>query len=195
MLEKRDLEILEDQEFLKAKKRIIEDITSILQKSEQVLKTFIRSHGFAFPDRTFARAGKISKGENYQDLPYLILDFPRKFSKPSTFAYRTMVWWGNEISFTMHLGGDVLELYYPTIINSLDQLKNYYLSIHESPWEYHYGTDNYRKISSLTFDQIHTILNEKDFVKISIPHPLKDIKKVPELALEHFKNYLSILNI
>src|SRR5580698_8612281 len=38
---------------------------------------------------------KISKGENYKGLPYVILDYPRSFGKENIFAIRTFFWWGN----------------------------------------------------------------------------------------------------
>jgi hypothetical protein len=50
--------------------------------------------------------GKISRGENYQLLPYIILDYPSYFSRNNIFAVRTMFWWGNFFSITLHLSGD-----------------------------------------------------------------------------------------
>ena len=46
---------------------------------------------------------KISKGENYKGLPWLVLDYPRLFEKESFFAIRTLFWWGNFFSTTLHL--------------------------------------------------------------------------------------------
>ncbi|RYG35601.1 MAG: hypothetical protein EOO01_31385, partial [Chitinophagaceae bacterium] len=43
---------------------------------------------------------KIARGENYEGLPYVMLDYPRLFGKENIFAFRTMFWWGNFISVT-----------------------------------------------------------------------------------------------
>src|ERR1700722_6862028 len=47
------------------------------------------------PQEIKTTAPKISKGENYQGLPYVVLDYPRLFGKENTFAIRTLFWWGN----------------------------------------------------------------------------------------------------
>src|SRR3954452_928432 len=46
---------------------------------------------------------KISRGENYRGLPYVMLDYPRIFSKDHTFAIRSFYWWGNFFSITLQL--------------------------------------------------------------------------------------------
>ena len=76
-----------------------------LSQSERQLKALISASDFEFPSNAFLKAGKISKGDSYLDLPYFVLDYPRLFSKEDVFAYRVMVRWGHEISFTFHLGG------------------------------------------------------------------------------------------
>lgn len=48
---------------------------------------------------------KIYKGENYNGFPYVIMDYPASFEKHNIFAVRTMFWWGNFISITLHLSG------------------------------------------------------------------------------------------
>ncbi|RYG23967.1 MAG: hypothetical protein EOO01_43830, partial [Chitinophagaceae bacterium] len=53
----------------------------------------------------FLPSPKIAKGENYKGLPYVMLDYPRHFGKEDIFAFRTMFWWGNFLSFTWHLKG------------------------------------------------------------------------------------------
>ena len=50
---------------------------------------------------------KIAKGENYLQLPYVLLDYPRCFDKENIFAIRTMFWWGNFFSITLHLSGSI----------------------------------------------------------------------------------------
>jgi len=48
---------------------------------------------------------KISRGENYEGLPYVMLDYPRCFGKEDVCAVRTFFWWGNFFSITLHLKG------------------------------------------------------------------------------------------
>ena len=48
---------------------------------------------------------KISKGENYEGLPWVMLDYPRYFTANDVFAIRTYFWWGNFFSITLHVKG------------------------------------------------------------------------------------------
>ena len=58
---------------------------------------------------------KISKGENYKDLPYVMLDYPRCFQKEKTIAIRTFFWWGNFFSINLQLSGEYKEQALPSL--------------------------------------------------------------------------------
>ena len=58
---------------------------------------------------------KISKGENYNGLPYVMFDYPRFFTKENVFAVRTFFWWANYFSVTLHLKGEYKEMFAETI--------------------------------------------------------------------------------
>src|SRR5271169_1886033 len=38
---------------------------------------------------------KISRGEQYKGMPWVMLDYPRVFGKEDVCAIRTMFWWGH----------------------------------------------------------------------------------------------------
>ena len=63
------------------------------------------NRGFNLPEEVLIQSPKISRGENYNGLPYVMLDYPRCFGKEDVFAMRTMFWWGNFFSITWHLKG------------------------------------------------------------------------------------------
>jgi hypothetical protein len=59
---------------------------------------------------------KVSKGEQYKGLPWVMLDYPRIFGKEDVLAVRTMFWWGHYFSVTLHLKGSYLRSYLPVIL-------------------------------------------------------------------------------
>jgi len=65
---------------------------------------------------------KISRGESYLELPYVILDYPRYFRPHDIFAIRTMFWWGNFFSMTLHLKGNFREHYHQRIIEKFREI-------------------------------------------------------------------------
>src|SRR5882762_9510184 len=58
---------------------------------------------------------KISRGENYKGLPWVVLDYPRAFGREDVLAIRTLFWWGHYFSVTLHLKGKYKELFLPVI--------------------------------------------------------------------------------
>ena len=51
---------------------------------------------------------RISRGEQYKGLPWVMLDYPRVFGKENVLAVRTMFWWGHYFTVTLHLKGEYL---------------------------------------------------------------------------------------
>src|SRR5580692_9155775 len=66
---------------------------------------------------------RISKGEQYKGLPWVMLDYPRIFGKEDILAIRTMFWWGHYFSVTLHLKGKYLRTYLPVILSKREDLE------------------------------------------------------------------------
>jgi len=92
---KKELSLLKDTDFLLTKIKIIEKVNNLFVETKKEVQNSIEKLNFDFPNELDLKKGKISKGEYYKGLPYLVLDFPTHFSEKNIFAYRTMFWWGN----------------------------------------------------------------------------------------------------
>ncbi|MGB5848015.1 MAG: hypothetical protein WBH40_05985 [Ignavibacteriaceae bacterium] len=192
-LTKKELLVLQDSDFLLTKAAVLEKITELLGHTREELKRCVENSNFSFPDGTGLLNGKISKGENYKNLPYMVLDYPTLFSKNSIFAYRTMFWWGNFFSATLHLEGIALNSYRNSITLNLDKLlkKDFYIGVGDTPWQYHYEEDNYSLLNEVHRD---FITNSK-FLKLSKKIELKKWNDVPEFSTNFFELMLSILKL
>lgn len=182
-------EILKDTSFLLKKKQLTGAIVQLLAATELKLKVIWSECSLPVHIK---RTGKISKGESYQDLPYFMLDFPREFSKSDTFAFRTMIWWGNEISFTLHLSGKFKNAFQEKLENNIQTFSTYFLCVNKSPWEYHFKEDNYQKIEHLSSTRIKELCSN-DFIKISNKISLDQLVNLPTEASITFRNFLSLL--
>lgn len=162
--------------------------------TEELLKKEVAKSSFSLPDKAFTRSGKISRGENYNRLPYVILDYPRLFTREDTFAYRSMLWWGHEFSVTLHLSGiylNPLHLHLPEVLQYLASDKEIFFCVHSDPWQYHFSSDNYRNLSDLiSEDQISSLVHRK-FIKISKKWSLEHWKDFPEHSAHFFEELLS----
>ncbi len=151
MLDTKELNYLQDRDFLETKVIIQEKITELLGNTQKALKEYISSTAFIFPNEIDLKAGKISKGERYQNLPYWVLDYPKLLTKDDVFALRTMVWWGNEITCTLHLQGNSWEKYRTSLISNLkySQDPTLLVCLHAHPWEYALTPDNYQPLEKI----------------------------------------------
>lgn len=188
----REIEVISDTEFLFVKRSAINNIEILLNDSQEKLKAVFNNSKLSFPKKSAFTPGKISRGENYRGLPYLVLDYPALFLKDNIFAFRTMFYWGNFFSVTMHLQGKSLEHYRDTISHNYQDLleKNIYVSVGDSPWEYLYDSDNYEQLSSNHQDLIQNC----SFLKFSKKIEIKDWNQLPEFAADFFKMMLKVLD-
>lgn len=143
------------------------------------------------PPGTDAVAGKISKGENYLGLPYLMLDFPRNFSPDHMLAVRTMIWWGNFFSCTLLASGKEVASVKQAILNkkSLLARHDFSICINTSPWHHHFESDNYRPVKELAKSELLRVLNAQDFVKIARKRSLTSINNLEIFVLESYAIY------
>jgi hypothetical protein len=184
-----EFSLLSDPDILIKKKIIQNKIYKLLENTQTKIEVFLGQFEESLP-ANFSHA-KISQGENYLNLPYMVLDYPSVFSKQNTFAFRTMFYWGNFFSNTLHLQGEYLEktrqqLYAGSgsLINS-----NTYISTGETPWHYHYEADNYMPLTQENCDKL---LSDK-FVKLSTKIELNNWQKLPDLSADYLQKLMQII--
>lgn len=189
---KSELAIIEDSEFLLTKAKVITKVRDLLVKTRSEINERIENSTFSFPSGINLSTGKISKGENYKNLPYLVLDLPSLFSATDIFAFRTMFWWGNYFSCTLHLQGHSLDKYRSSVTNNISKLvgENVYIAIGDTPWHYHYEITNY---TPLTKEHIEFI-GSCNFLKLSKKTELKHWENIPRFSSEFLELSLSVLH-
>lgn len=129
------------------------------------------------------QSAKISKGEQYLQMPYLILDYPRCFNKESVFAVRTMFWWGHYFSITLHLSGAMLNIFREAIAKNMNE-GDWFFCIHEEQWHHHHKQDNYVPLSAI--NNIQEIIMQAPFVKLSRIFSLRDENLYENFCLTYY---------
>jgi hypothetical protein len=119
---------------------------------------------------------KIAKGENYEKLPYVMLDYPRCFEKERTLAIRTMFWWGHFFSIHLQLSGSYKDAAIAALHKNFIMLKNggYAIGIGEYPWEHHFREDNYLSLQNCSEEKFISIITDSSFIKIGKTLPLHE---------------------
>lgn len=124
---------------------------------------------------------KISKGENYQGLPWVMLDFPRRFGKTDVFAVRCFFWWGNYFSFNLQLQGSYQRMYAGRLKTYLDaHADGWLVCTADDPWQHHLSTADYLPYTG------DMPLEQLPFLKLAKKIPLSRWDDVYDFLLEAF---------
>jgi hypothetical protein len=138
----------------------------------------------------WATTPKISRGENYQGLPWVMLDYPRFFGREDLFAIRTLFWWGHAFSVTLHLKGQYRERWLPALKGNWARLAEggFHVGVSADEWRHEHVPDNYVAVSGA--DQL---VREGDFLKLSAAVGLHRWEDAPGEMLSMFKTLISVL--
>lgn len=155
------------------------------------------------------REPKISKGEQYKGLPWVMLDYPRLFGKEEVLAIRTMFWWGHCFSVTLHLKGDYQRIYMPVITARRKELigAGFSVGISDDEWEHEHqeeeetaggeGGTSWRaaKAGEDTEDLAwgSAAMARRPFLKLSARCELDRWREAPGILTEKFAILLGIL--
>ena len=172
---------------------------SIIKKAIGVLELVQEETGldaYKFLSDVFAISPKISKGENYEGLPYAILDFPRVADKENFCFIRTMFWWGNFFSSTLQISGSYKKRLERNSREHYESLKtrNYFINISTDPWIHHFGADNYKLISDLSREEFQIIVRENEFIKIAAKFPLENWENAATHLSESWRQLISLIS-
>ena len=148
----------------------------------------------SLPEQVRLSLPKIYKGENYLQLPYVIMDYPRCFNKEDIFAVRTMFWWGNFFSITLQLSGMYKNLVKDHIYSAgQPTAMDLFIGVNENQWQHHFEEDNFIQVARLSQQQRVALFEKNDFIKLAIKFSLDKWNEMPSLLNEAYKRMAGIL--
>jgi len=192
-----EFRLMTDHRFFDVKADIIAKINLLLAEIENEIKTTLKKTEFNFPERVLLESGKVSKGENYLNCPYLVLDFPRLFTKKDIFSYRTIFWWGHYIGNAFILGGISYDLYIRKFVDNIDLLKkkDWHLCIYNNPWKLENEDSNYLPLNQLSTDQIYKFLISRSFMKVARIYSHHQYDRWPRESATFLTDLLKIMGL
>jgi hypothetical protein len=182
-----EMKLVMDAQLLLTKNKVIQKVCELFGGLSEDYRNII--------DEDFSSlnliAPKISRGENYKGLPYVILDYPRQFGKVDVFAVRTFFWWGNFFSITLQLSGQYKNDYLPRIEKAIEKkiFESWYVGSSDDPWQHHFESDNYQPLQpEKKYD-----FEEYAYLKIAKKIPLNKWDDAETFFEENFKLLIKIL--
>ncbi|MDA1121669.1 MAG: hypothetical protein O2887_14445 [Bacteroidetes bacterium] len=177
LLNSQQLDLIKDQDFLIEKRIVLNVLARHFQKVESGLKSTIHRYEKILPKGSLTVTGRISRGDNYKGLPYLVLDFPRFSSGDKVFIYRTMFWWGNYflcMLITKNCGYSLIQKKVP---------KDLMINLGSTPWNYDMNDECWESLEK----QRH------QFLAISRKVDFGNIDNLEVLSKETFEDIMSLL--
>jgi len=188
-----EIELMQNAEVILTKNRVLEKMKSLLESVQQKQISYVQDYNVS--NEIFKVSPKISRGENYLGLPYLVLDYPRQSSGKNFFFIRTMFWWGNFFSCTLHLANNSKEIFKERIKQSQRLLGDYYISVNDDAWVHHLKESDYKKINHLTKEQYEQSCESFDHIKIAGRHSLDKWEVMPSQLFENWKLFLAVCEL
>ena len=175
-------------EWLYLKNNVLQKVMTLMGQLQLALEAHPVTGAFPFPEHTLKAGGKISRGERYKELPYVILDYPRFFTRDNIFAFRTMFWWGHYFIATLHLAGEEKERYGNAIASAWQQLAAHQFQVYlqEDPWLHDLEDGNYKLISAIPVLEFKQLIARRPFIKLAKPYSFEEWGKiVPEVVRDY----------
>jgi hypothetical protein len=182
-----ELKLVSDSQWILTKNGIIQKVYQLFGNLSEVYKTDERL--MLLPEAVKDIGPKISKGENYNGLPYVMLDYPRCFGKEDVFAIRSFFWWGKFFSITLQLKGVYKERYQQKIIIAIRKGLLNHCSINTGNEEWNHNIiESMRPIENANADKI--VSNE--IIKIAAIHPIEKWDHAFSFYKKQFELFLEI---
>ncbi len=190
-----ELQLVQNSEWILTKRNIIDKVVELFGALSSNMRDIVEEGKDGLPVQVLTSEPKISKGENYQQLPYVILDYPRCFAGGNIFAIRTMFWWGNFFSTTLQLAGDHKMLFEKNANEKIALLNKdeYYICINDDQWHHHFETDNYVRVNSKSNEEVYSILQQQPFIKIARRFSLPQWNEMPEILQRSFSDMIQLV--
>ncbi len=186
-----ELALLKDQHFLKAKKQIEVKVTQLLLESQKSLIQWVETREIDLPDDVSLIPRKVAKGENYADMPYWVSDFPANMKGTDLWSFRTVVWWGNYISFSLIIAGKYKTAFTP--FDLLLQEPDLYFTIAPSPWKLEFENEVVKPGLEVREEEIIQHFENHDFIKLSVTEKLENVNKLTDLTVVSFEKLIGTL--
>ena len=184
-----EMELVSSPDIILTKNAILQKIKSFFEEVQMKQQDILKKYSSQLPEEVLKISPKISRGENYKGLPWLVLDNPRHFQHNNIFAIRTMFWWGNFFSITLHLSGN----------NKNDLLKNltdhvsilaksdFFIYNGTKEWEHDIDPGSYKKLSAINKDELQKIFSANNFLKLAVKFTVESLEAVEEKLLRNYE--------
>jgi hypothetical protein len=189
VLSPEELELVTNAGWILTKNAIIEKVYALFGALSDEYRSISAQHP-ALIEAIGTRSPKISKGEQYEGLPWVMLDYPRNYTGDDAFGIRSFFWWGNYCSITLQLSGVYQQQFTPMLRQWITKSpEDWYIGIGDDPWKHHFRKDNYLPLQEWSGD-----IDALPFIKIAKRIPLHRWDTLEDFFGNHYRKITAILS-
>ena len=160
-----EMNLLTDGAWILTKNGIIAKVSQGMGRLAARMQESVRLQTPCLPASLVLSNAKISKGENYGGLPYVMLDYPKVFGRTDILAIRTFFWWGRFCSICLHVKG----IYQPHLLHTFSSLQTtlaehaFLISATGDEWNHDLTGNGYQPLHGMSV----AALQNASFLKIA----------------------------
>ena len=184
-----EMELVSSPDIILTKNAILQKIKSFFEELQMKQYDILKKHSSQLPEEVLKISPKISRGENYKGLPWLVLDNPRHFKHNNIFAIRTMFWWGNFFSITLHLSGNNKNVLLKNLTGNVSLLakNDFYIYNGTKEWEHDIDPGSYKRLSVIHEDELQKIFFANSFLKLAVKFTVESLDAVEDKLLRNYE--------
>jgi hypothetical protein len=184
-----EMELVSSPDIILTKNAILQKIKTFFEEVQMKQQDILKKYSSQLPEEVLKISPKISRGENYKGLPWLVLDNPRHFQHNNIFAIRTMFWWGNFFSITLHLSGNNKNDLLKNLTDNVSLLAKNDFNIYNGAkeWEHDIDPVSYKKLSAINEDELQKIFSANSFLKLAVKFTVEPLEGVEDKLLRNYE--------
>ncbi len=191
-----------------AERRLVTDANIILTKNSIIEKVYLlfgqlavqyqqqsRHLAAAFPG-IFGLHPKISRGEKYRDLPWVMLDYPRCFDKQKgQLAIRSFFWWGNYFSIQLQVSG-IYKKKFLDVLPGWQPIPGTWLGgFTTDAWDYELPNPHWKSLFNDAGETNESASDEDHILKLAKKIPIDEWENVEKLLGEYFSQLIQLTDL
>ena len=189
-----EMELVSSPDIILTKNAILQKIKSFLEEIQSQQINILKNYADQLPPDILKVSPKISRGENYKGLPWMVLDNPRHFEHNNIFAIRNMFWWGNFFSITLHVSGRykmfIQEKIFQKDLKSLN--KDYLIYTGNDEWEHRIEQEVHKSLRAVDKKEFESIISKQAFLKITLRIPIAPLRTIEDKLIAGFKDVITL---
>lgn len=186
-ISEQELHLVSNSDVLRLKNALLQKVVAGFAALNEDYTGIVQQYGW----ETGSPSAKISRGEQYLGLPWVVLGYPRIFTRGNMLVIRTLFWWGHSFSIHLIISGGWKKQYFKALVSGIEmgRINNWYVCIHPSEWHHYFESDNYIE---LTCDSIRAA-QDHPFIKIAAKIPVHHWSEAPAFLRQQYLNLVQVL--